>query len=40
MARNFKITFKIIGFIIYTIYSKTEYFVGVNTHILRKIQKK
>ena len=39
MVRNFKTTLKIIGFSILTINSKTEYFVGVNTYILRNIKK-
>ena len=35
-----KKTLNIIGFIIFTFYSKTEYFVGVvNTQILRNFQK-
>ena len=39
MVRNFKITLKIIGFIILTIYRKTEYFLGVNTYNFSKIKK-
>ena len=33
-----KKTLKIIGFSALTIYRKIEYFVGVNTKLLRKIQ--
>ena len=36
---NIKTTLKIICFRILIFYRKTEYFVGVNTQILRKIQK-
>ena len=39
VVKKFKTALKIIGLSIITIYRKAEYFVGVNTQILRKFQK-